>query len=81
MCLILGKLRNKYSRPSLQKVDGIIPFLIEAITVFSRNCTAYSKVVQHELMCSHEVFDLIFDYVCIDVGVIRGTIESGALGS
>ena len=38
-------------------------------------CLAYRNVAQHELMGSHEVFDQIIEYICIDVRMIRGTIE------
>ena len=53
--LNIRKLKNKYSRPSLQNADGICFFLLAAIT-----CIAYRNVAQHELMGSHEVFDQIF---------------------
>jgi hypothetical protein len=38
--------------------------------VFSLNFIAYRNVVQHELMGSHEVFE-IFEYISIDGSVIR----------
>ena len=76
MCLILGRLRNKYSRPKLKKADWGPPLFNSGHPfVFSHNCIAYRKVAQHEHMGSHEVFDLIFENICIDVRVIRGTIE------
>ena len=50
--LNIRKLRNKYSRASLWKADGILLFLFSG-----HYCIAYRDVAQHELMDSHEVFD------------------------
>ena len=63
MCLILGKLIN---------IVGLAYIKLMGSSSF---CIAYRNVEQQELMGSHEEFDSILDDICIDVRVIRGTIE------
>ena len=70
----------KYSRPSLQKADGIL-FLIQAITLFS-HAIAQPIEMLHNMssLALMKCLNQIFKYNCIDVRVIRGTIECQVQG-